>query len=142
MEEILRKLVQYQDREVREAAARNHYRLGRIVTNRSTPHGMTEAWEEGQAAKVSKRKTTLIGEVGLASSLNPSTPQQELQRQSAELLQRKDELEKRKKQIAKESRKAAAQANSSSGDSPDSTSADGLTPALDDLQVGRKEGRN
>jgi tousled-like kinase len=48
---------------------------------------------------------------------------QELQKQSAELLQRREELDRRKRQLAKESRKALATLNSASTGS--STSASG-----------------
>jgi hypothetical protein len=57
LEEMVRKLAQYQDKESRESVAKNHYRLGRIVTSRSGPHGVTEVWEEGQAMKVSQTHT-------------------------------------------------------------------------------------
>jgi hypothetical protein len=52
MEEVIRKLIYYQERETRELLGKNSHRLGRIVTSRSGPHGMTEIWEDGTAHKV------------------------------------------------------------------------------------------
>lgn|SRR6056297_3456576 len=52
MEDILRKLIHFQERETRELLGKNSHRLGRIVSSRNGPHGMTEIWEEGTAHKV------------------------------------------------------------------------------------------
>jgi len=52
LEEVIRKLIYYQERETRELLGKNSHRLGRIVTSRSGPHGMTEIWEDGTAHKV------------------------------------------------------------------------------------------
>lgn len=62
---MLRRLAQYEDREVREKLSRDHYRLGRILTRSSGPHGVSEVWEEGHAARVSSHSVLVVEFVSL-----------------------------------------------------------------------------